>query len=71
MADDGRGIDLEAPRSGLENARLRALLLGGSLTVARREPQGTVIIWRVPVGTAEGSAADAAAAAGAAADASA
>ncbi|QCX28604.1 sensor histidine kinase [Nocardioides jishulii] len=54
MTDDGRGIDLDAPRSGLENTRLRALLLGGSLTVARREPSGTVITWRVPVGARGG-----------------
>lgn len=49
VADDGRGIEPSAPRSGLENVRWRAMLLGGSCDVVPRRPAGTVVTWQVPV----------------------
>ncbi len=54
VRDDGRGItpdEIEDPRSlGLVGMRERARRLGGSVTLARREPRGTVVTLTVPIG---------------------
>jgi len=52
VADDGRGIDPRRPRSGLENLRLRASLLGGDLTLEQTPGGGTTVRWQVPDHTA-------------------
>lgn len=49
VRDDGRGLTNHRHESGLANARERAEALGGSLTVARDDPSGTVLSWRVPL----------------------
>ncbi len=50
LADDGIGIDdLPTAGQGLRNISLRAIKLGGSCTVSRREPSGTIIEWKVPL----------------------
>jgi signal transduction histidine kinase len=50
IADNGRGIDSAViRRSGLANMRSRAEELGGTLTLSRGEPGGTVLEWRVPM----------------------
>jgi two-component system, NarL family, sensor histidine kinase DevS len=50
IVDDGMGLS-DAPTAGhgLRNMTARAHELGGSCTVSRREPMGTVVQWRVPV----------------------
>lgn len=49
VADDGVGLAEERiPGFGLRNMRDRARLLGGSLRIERRKPQGTQIILNVP-----------------------
>jgi PAS domain S-box-containing protein len=50
LSDDGVGID-EGPSagSGVRNMSVRAENLGGTCSVKRREPQGTIIEWRVPL----------------------
>jgi signal transduction histidine kinase len=51
VADDGIGVaGRPARESGLRNARRRATDLGGTLTVAPRTPNGTVLTWTVPLG---------------------
>jgi signal transduction histidine kinase len=51
VADDGVGLpDRIEPGSGLRNMERRALELGGSASVRRGEPAGTVVEWRVPLG---------------------
>jgi two-component system, NarL family, sensor histidine kinase DevS len=48
--DNGRGIPPEPKRAGgLSNMMWRAAELGGSCTVRRNEPSGTVLVWDVPV----------------------
>jgi signal transduction histidine kinase len=50
ITDNGRGIAPSATRrSGLENLRARARVLGGTFTVGPREPSGTVLRWAVPL----------------------
>jgi signal transduction histidine kinase len=49
VADDGRGIDEDVPRSGLENMRQRALKHGGGLSVTSALGSGTTVVWRVPI----------------------
>ncbi|MEU0119803.1 GAF domain-containing protein [Streptomyces bobili] len=50
VTDDGRGIEpATARRSGLANMRSRAEELGGTFTLASREPTGTVLEWQVPL----------------------
>lgn len=56
VADDGRGPGaLEAPqdgrRRGWRNMVRRAEELGGECRVEAKEPRGTRVTWRVPVGT--------------------
>ena len=48
VADDGRGIDPEAPRSGLDNMRTRALKHGGDVAVESAPDAGTTVTWTVP-----------------------
>ena len=48
VGDNGGGIRPGTPRSGLENVRLRASLLGGTCEVEPNRP-GTLVRWRVPV----------------------
>jgi two-component system, NarL family, sensor histidine kinase DevS len=49
VADDGIGISpTPTAGHGLENMRVRAEELGGELKLARRNPSGTLLIWRVP-----------------------
>ena len=48
VVDDGVGLDGRTRESGLRNARRRATDLGGSLELRPGEPQGTVLVWRVP-----------------------
>lgn len=51
VSDDGTGVpDQPARESGLRNARHRAADLGGTLTLAPRTPNGTVLTWTVPLG---------------------
>ena len=50
VADDGRGIGATTRSSGLANMRQRAERHGGSFALARNEPRGTVLEWRVPLG---------------------
>lgn len=49
VTDDGVGISEVASESGLRNARRRAEALGGRLELSRREPHGTLFVWRVPL----------------------
>jgi len=50
ITDNGRGLPSEPKRSGgLSNMMWRAAELGGSCTVRRNEPSGTVLVWDVPV----------------------
>jgi PAS domain S-box-containing protein len=50
LIDDGVGI-AEGPTSGsgLRNMATRAVNLGGTCTVAPRNPSGTIVEWRVPL----------------------
>ena len=49
VEDDGVGLVVEGPRSGLENAETRATALGGFLRVENRSPSGTRLTWSVPL----------------------
>jgi signal transduction histidine kinase len=50
LLDDGVGMDTTpSAGQGLRNISLRAINLGGSCTVSRREPSGTIIEWIVPL----------------------
>ncbi|WP_055585624.1 sensor histidine kinase [Streptacidiphilus griseoplanus] len=52
VTDNGGGIDpATSRRSGLANLRARAEQLGGTFTVAPREPAGTVLEWSAPLPT--------------------
>jgi signal transduction histidine kinase len=48
VADDGVGMDPEAPRSGLDNMRTRALKQGGDVVVESAPGAGTTVRWTVP-----------------------
>ncbi len=50
LVDDGIGPP-KAPSAGqgLRNMSARAHNLGGTCTVSRHEPRGTIVEWRVPV----------------------
>ncbi|WP_121750977.1 GAF domain-containing protein [Streptomyces sp. E2N166] len=54
VSDDGVGIPPGGRRSGLRNLEERACKLGGELRLERPEEGGTRLVWRVPVGHAEG-----------------
>ncbi|PKW25510.1 GAF domain-containing sensor histidine kinase [Phycicoccus duodecadis] len=45
VADDGVGVDPQAPVSGLANLRARAERHGGTLALGARSPHGTVLTW--------------------------
>ncbi len=49
VVDDGVGIADDVPRSGLANLAERARRCGGTFTVARGVPDGTRLVWRVPI----------------------
>jgi signal transduction histidine kinase len=49
VRDDGRGLTTHRHESGLANARGRAESLGGTLTLVRRQPRGTELVWVVPL----------------------
>ena len=50
ISDDGVGLPNEPKRSGgLSNMMWRAAELGGTCTVSPNEPEGTRLIWNVPV----------------------
>ncbi len=50
ISDDGVGLPNEPKRSGgLSNMMWRAAELGGTCTVSPNEPEGTCLIWNVPV----------------------
>jgi len=49
VVDDGVGIGETTRSSGLANLRRRATQRGGSFTVERRGPSGTVLRWSVPI----------------------
>ena len=50
IADNGCGLPDSPKRSGgLSNMMWRAAELGGSCTVGRNEPNGTTLIWHIPV----------------------
>jgi len=48
VTDDGRGMDVSAPQSGLDNMRARADKHGGSFTVESAPETGTTVTWSVP-----------------------
>lgn len=48
VADDGKGIDADRPRSGLANAERRAHELGGDISIEDVDPHGTRVRWTVP-----------------------
>ncbi len=47
--DDGGGVPAGVPRSGLENARARAVALGGDLQLSESHLGGARLLWRVPL----------------------
>jgi signal transduction histidine kinase len=50
LADDGTGIsDAPSPGNGLRNMQTRAANLGGLCTISTRDPNGTIVEWRVPL----------------------
>lgn len=50
LVDDGIGIgDGPFAGSGMRNITTRAENLGGTCTISRRDPKGTVVEWRVPL----------------------
>ncbi|HVT42547.1 MAG TPA: ATP-binding protein [Acidimicrobiales bacterium] len=58
VSDDGIGSQRDRPEAehadgfGLRNMAARASALGGTFDVRRREPRGTCVEWRVPLGAA-------------------
>ena len=50
LIDDGVGVS-EGPSAGngIRNMSTRAENLGGTFTISRREPLGTIVEWRVPL----------------------
>jgi signal transduction histidine kinase len=50
LLDDGVGID-DGPSAGngIRNMSTRAENLGGTCTISRRDPHGTIVEWRVPL----------------------
>jgi signal transduction histidine kinase len=51
VTDNGTGIATDRVESGLDNARQRALALGGQLQLSNVEPHGLQFHWRVPLTT--------------------
>ncbi|VXC46210.1 sensor histidine kinase [Nocardioides sp. AX2bis] len=52
VADDGVGLGEGSRRSGLDNLRVRAVRLGGTLTATTPPGGGTLLTWTVPLGDA-------------------
>jgi signal transduction histidine kinase len=48
IRDDGTGLGDTTRRSGLTNLRHRAQHHGGTLTLTRRDPAGTLLSWSIP-----------------------
>jgi two-component system sensor histidine kinase DevS len=50
LIDDGVGVS-EGPSAGngIRNMSTRAENLGGTFTIGRRKPTGTIVEWRVPL----------------------
>lgn len=48
VVDDGQGMDLKAPQTGLDNMRKRAIKHGGDVTVESAAGSGTNVTWTVP-----------------------
>jgi signal transduction histidine kinase len=48
VSDDGSGLGPSTRRSGLANLRRRAERYGGTLTLTRRHPCGTLLTWAIP-----------------------
>lgn len=51
VSDDGHGIPAGADGTGLQGMRERAALVGGHVTVSRRDGGGTVVALEVPAGS--------------------
>ncbi|SKC68884.1 GAF domain-containing sensor histidine kinase [Krasilnikoviella flava] len=49
VSDDGVGFASTSARSGLINLADRAAELGGTLDIAPRDPQGSILTWRIPI----------------------
>jgi PAS domain S-box-containing protein len=50
LIDDGVGIaDGPSAGNGIRNMSTRAENLGGTFTISRRDPKGTIVEWRVPL----------------------
>jgi PAS domain S-box-containing protein len=50
LIDDGVGIgDGPSAGNGMRNMAIRAENLGGTCTIRRRDPKGTIVEWRVPL----------------------
>ena len=49
VVDNGRGLDPEAPRSGLRNLEERARHRAGGVSVVRLEDGGTRLRWHAPL----------------------
>ena len=50
LVDDGVGIgDGPSAGNGMRNMSTRAENLGGTCTISRRSPSGTIVEWRVPL----------------------
>ncbi|KJF21302.1 histidine kinase [Rhodococcus sp. ACPA4] len=47
--DDGKGIPVGVHKSGLHNLERRAEHCGGTCTIGNRSPNGTRLVWRVPL----------------------
>ncbi len=48
ISDNGIGVGQPQRLSGLRNLNRRATQLGGTLSIAQREPTGTQILWTIP-----------------------
>ena len=51
VTDDGRGVGPTTRSSGLSNMRDRAERHGGGFSLTDNQPRGTVLEWRVPLGS--------------------
>jgi signal transduction histidine kinase len=49
VSDNGIGLGGSVRRSGLDNLRRRAALLGGTLTLSTAQPQGMRLQWTIPL----------------------
>jgi signal transduction histidine kinase len=49
VSDNGVGLGEGRRRSGLDNLRRRAELIGGTLTLTTDQPKGTRLLWTIPL----------------------